>query len=124
MQHIQDAAQRCTIIDRAPPATFGRGDKLRDQRLQRQPQLFADFSSRHATYEPASCRRASCVSGSYKQVVKMTFAKGASLTAPSGLFNASLEGNTRRAIDIREGDKLNEAALKALIRAAVGLNKG
>ncbi len=51
MQHIQDAAQRCTIIDRAPPATFGRGDKLRDQRLQRQPQLFADFSSRHATYD-------------------------------------------------------------------------
>ncbi len=51
MQHIQDAAQRCTIIDRAPPATFGRGDKLRDQRLQRQPQLFADFSSRHASYD-------------------------------------------------------------------------
>ncbi|MDB0529174.1 DUF1801 domain-containing protein [Ralstonia solanacearum] len=65
-----------------------------------------------------------CTGETYKQVVKMTFAKGAALADPSGLFNASLEGNTRRAIDIREGDKLNEAALKALIRAAVGLNKG
>ncbi|WP_055324660.1 DUF1801 domain-containing protein [Ralstonia solanacearum] len=65
-----------------------------------------------------------CTGETYKQVVKMTFAKGASLADPAGLFNASLEGNTRRAIDIREGDKLNEAALKALIRAAVGLNKG
>ncbi|MCL9844280.1 DUF1801 domain-containing protein [Ralstonia solanacearum] len=65
-----------------------------------------------------------CTGETYKQVVKMTFAKGASLADPAGLFNASLEGNTRRAIDIREGDKLNEAALKALIRAAVGLNEG
>jgi hypothetical protein len=55
-------------------------------------------------------------------VVKLTFAKGASLDDPSGLFNASLEGGTRRAIDIHEGDKLNEKALKALIRAAVALN--
>ncbi|MDB0566538.1 DUF1801 domain-containing protein [Ralstonia solanacearum] len=65
-----------------------------------------------------------CTGETYKQVVKMTFAKGAALADPSGLFNASLEGNTRRAIDIREGDRLDEAALKALIRAAVGLNKG
>ncbi|HEY5239253.1 MAG TPA: DUF1801 domain-containing protein [Rhizomicrobium sp.] len=59
----------------------------------------------------------------YKAVVKMTFAKGASLPDPSGLFNSSLEGNTRRAIDFHEGDKINERALKALIRAAVELNR-
>jgi hypothetical protein len=58
----------------------------------------------------------------YKAVVKMTFAKGAALKDPSGLFNSSLEGNTRRAIDFREGEKINEKALKALIRAAVQLN--
>ncbi len=63
-----------------------------------------------------------CTGETYKSVVKMTFAKGASLEDPSGLFNSSLEGNTRRAIDIHEGDKINEAALKALIRAAVALN--
>jgi hypothetical protein len=64
-----------------------------------------------------------CTGETYKKVVKMTFAKGASLTDPSGLFNSSLEGNTRRAIDFHEGDKLAEEALKALIRAAVALNK-
>jgi hypothetical protein len=58
----------------------------------------------------------------YKDVVKMTFAKGASLEDPSGLFNSSLEGNTRRAIDFREGDKIDEPALMALIQAAVALN--
>ena len=58
----------------------------------------------------------------YKSVVKMTFAKGASLEDPSGLFNSSLEGSTRRAIDLREGDKIDERALKALIRAALTLN--
>ncbi len=63
-----------------------------------------------------------CTGETYKQVVKMTFAKGASLEDPSGLFNASLEGNTRRAIDIHEGDEIDEEALKALIRAAVALN--
>src|SRR5947208_7846727 len=63
-----------------------------------------------------------CTGETYKHVVKMTFAKGASLTDPSGLFNASLEGNTRRAIDLHEGDQLDEEALKALIRAAVALN--
>ena len=65
-----------------------------------------------------------CTGETYKSVVKMTFAKGASLKDPSGLFNSSLEGNTRRAIDIREGEKLNEAALKELIRSAVALNLG
>jgi hypothetical protein len=59
----------------------------------------------------------------YKSVVKMTFAKGASLKDPSGLFNSSLEGNTRRAIDFREGEKIDEKALKALIREAVALNQ-
>jgi hypothetical protein len=63
-----------------------------------------------------------CTGETYKAVVKMTFAKGASLDDPSGLFNSSLEGNTRRAIDIHEGDKINEKALKALIRAAIELN--
>ena len=63
-----------------------------------------------------------CTGETYKNVVKMTFAKGASLEDPSGLFNSSLEGNTRRAIDIHEADKIDEKALKALIRAAVELN--
>jgi hypothetical protein len=63
-----------------------------------------------------------CTGETYKAVVKMTFAKGASLKDPSGLFNSSLEGNTRRAIDFHEGDKIDEKALKALIRDAVALN--
>jgi hypothetical protein len=63
-----------------------------------------------------------CTGETYKKAVKMTFAKGASLEDPSGLFNSSLAGNTRRAIDFHEGDKIDEKALKALIRAAVVLN--
>jgi hypothetical protein len=63
-----------------------------------------------------------CTGETYKNVVKMTFAKGAALEDPSGLFNSSLDGNARRAIDIHEGEKINEAALKDLIRAAVALN--
>src|SRR5215510_8252421 len=63
-----------------------------------------------------------CTGETYKAVVKLTFANGASLADPSGLFNSSLEGNMRRAIDIGEGDKIDEKALKALIRAAVALN--
>jgi hypothetical protein len=63
-----------------------------------------------------------CTGETYKSVVKMTFAKGASLKDPSRLFNSSLEGNTRRAIDFREGEKIDEMALKTLIRAAVTLN--
>lgn len=63
-----------------------------------------------------------CTGETYKSVVKMTFAKGASLDDPSGLFNASLEGNTRRAIDLREGEEIDEEALKALVRAAAALN--
>ena len=63
-----------------------------------------------------------CTGETYKNVVKMTFAKGAALKDPSGLFNSSLDGNVRRAIDIHEGDKIDEAALKDLIRAAAALN--
>jgi hypothetical protein len=63
-----------------------------------------------------------CTGETYRNVVKMTFAKGATLEDPSGLFNASLEGNTRRAIDLHEGDRIDAKALKALIRAAVMLN--
>ncbi len=63
-----------------------------------------------------------CTGETYKDKVKLTFASGAALSDPSGLFNSSLEGNTRRAIDIHEGDKIDEEALKALIRAAVALN--
>jgi len=63
-----------------------------------------------------------CTGETYKKVVKMTFAKGASLEDPSGLFNSSLEGNTRRAIDFHEDDRIDEEALKALIRVAVALN--
>ena len=64
-----------------------------------------------------------CTGETYKNVVKMTFAKGAALQDPSGLFNSSLEGNTRRAIDFREGETIDEEALKTLVRAAVTLNK-
>lgn len=63
-----------------------------------------------------------CTGETYKSLVKLTFAKGAALDDPAGLFNSSLDGNVRRAIDIHEGDMINEAALKALIRAAVALN--
>ena len=64
-----------------------------------------------------------CTGETYKNVVKMTFAKGAALPDPSGLFNSSLDGNTRRAIDFHEGDKINGTAMKSLVRAAVKLNK-
>ncbi len=63
-----------------------------------------------------------CTGETYKSTVKLTFAKGAALEDPAGLFNSSLEGNVRRAVDIHEGEKVNEAALKSLIRAAVSLN--
>ncbi len=64
-----------------------------------------------------------CTGETYKSVVKLTFAKGAALKDPSGLFNSSLEGNTRRAIDFHEGEKINEKAFKTLVRAAVTLNE-
>jgi hypothetical protein len=64
-----------------------------------------------------------CTGESYKEIIKVTFAKGAALKDPSGLFNSSLEGNVRRAIDFHEGEKINEKAFKALIRAAISLNE-
>ena len=64
-----------------------------------------------------------CTGETYKSVVKMTFAKGAALDDPTGLFNSSLDGNTRRAIDFREGEQIDEEALKTLVRAAVAMNK-
>jgi len=64
-----------------------------------------------------------CTGETYKSIVKVTFAKGAALSDPSGLFNSSLEGNTRRAIDFHEGEKINEKAFKALVRAAIALNE-
>jgi hypothetical protein len=64
-----------------------------------------------------------CTGETYKKAVKLTFAKGAALKDPSGLFNSSLEGNTRRAIDFHEGEEIDERAFKALVRAAVALNK-
>lgn len=70
-----------------------------------------------------SCAGVICTGETYKKAVKMTFAKGASLADPAGLFNSSLEGNTRRAIDVHEGDAINEKALKALIKAAATLNR-
>jgi hypothetical protein len=70
-----------------------------------------------------SCDGLICTGETYKSVVKMTFAKGAKLKDPAGLFNSSLEGKTRRAIDFREGEKIDEKGLKALIRAAVALNQ-
>ena len=81
--------------------------------------------SRSGSGEGSRCGRTAeilCTGETYKTVVKMTFAKGAALEDPKGLFNSSLEGSTRRAIDIHEGDPIDEAALKALIRAAVTLN--
>jgi len=70
-----------------------------------------------------SCDGILCTGEVYKSAVKMTFAKGASLKDPAKLFNSSLTGNTRRAIDVREGDEINEAALKALVRAAIAFNR-
>ncbi|WP_085585686.1 MULTISPECIES: DUF1801 domain-containing protein [unclassified Pseudomonas] len=69
-----------------------------------------------------SCGGILCTGETYKSAVKLTFAKGAALDDPAGLFNASLEGNTRRAIDVHEGERLDEAAFKALIRSAAALN--
>jgi hypothetical protein len=71
-----------------------------------------------------ACEGIICTGETYKNYVKLTFAKGASLADPSGLFNASLDGNVRRAIDIHEDAKIDEKALKALVRAAVGVNRG
>jgi hypothetical protein len=98
--------------------TLGR---LRDLIKQAEPEVVEEWKWRGVPVW--YCEGMLCTGETYKNAVKMTFAKGASLPDPSKLFNASLDGNTRRAIDFHEGEKINEKALKALIRAAVALNK-
>ena len=99
--------------------------KVRDVIHQADPEIIEEWKWAKATSPGTpvwSHGGIVCTGETYKNVVKMTFAKGAALKDPSGLFNSSLDGNVRRAIDIHEGDKVDEAALKALIRAAVALN--
>ena len=99
--------------------------KLRDLIHQADPEIVEEWKWAKATSPGTpvfSHAGIICTGETYKNIVKLTFAKGAALPDPSGLFNSSLEGNVRRAIDIREGDKINEAAFKNLIRAAVALN--
>jgi len=94
--------------------------KLRDVIHQADPEIVEEWKWRGT---PVFSRSGIvCTGETYKNVVKMTFAKGAALKDPAGLFNSSLDGNVRRAIDIHEGDKVDERALKDLIRAAVALN--
>jgi hypothetical protein len=100
-----------------------RGDALRDVRKlihEADPAIVEEWKWRGTPVW--SHNGGVCTGESYKQVVKLTFFKGAALGDPASLFNSSLEGNVRRAIDIREGEKIDEAAFKALIRAAVALN--
>ena len=99
--------------------------KVRDLIHQADPEIVEEWKWAKATNPGTpvfSHAGIVCTGETYKNVVKMTFAKGAALKDPSRLFNSSLEGNVRRAIDIHEGDKIDEAALKDLIRAAVALN--
>ena len=99
-----------------------RGETLSQLRAlirQADPKIFEEWKWGGPVW---SCDGVICTGETYKQVVKLTFAKGAALEDPTGLFNSSLDGNTRRAIDVREGEKLDEKAFKALIRAAVAVN--
>ena len=103
-------------------------DRLREMILEADPEMIEERKwrkpSNGMTGVPVwSHNGIVCTGETYKDYVKMTFAKGAFVKDPSGLFNSSLEGNVRRAIDVHEGDKLEEEALKVLIRAAVALNK-
>ena len=119
-----DAASASALIDaRIAELTDWRGAALAKVRAiirQADPQVIESWKWRGVpVWEHAGIL---CTGETYKIAVKLTFAKGASLPDPAGLFNASLDGNTRRAIDIHEGDAIDEAALAALIRAAVALN--
>jgi hypothetical protein len=111
------------LIDaRIKELTDWRGETLARIRIlikQADPEVVEEWKWRVPVWSHAGII---CTGETYKNVVKMTFAKGASLEDPSGLFNSSLEGNTRRAIDFHEGDQIDENALEALIRAAVALN--
>lgn len=93
--------------------------RLRDLIKQADPEVIEEWKWENPVWSHDGLI---CTGESYKKVVKMTFARGASLDDPSGLFNSSLEGRVRRAIDFREGEKINEKALMTLIRAAVALN--
>lgn len=116
-----DSASR--LIDaRIKELSDWRGEMLARARMlirQADPEVVEEWKWRVPVWSHAGII---CTGETYKNVVKITFAKGAALSDPSGLFNSSLEGNTRRAIDLREGDTIDEKALKALIRAAVALN--
>jgi|SRR5689334_10162230 len=100
--------------------------RLRGMIKEADPEVVEEFKWRKATNPGVpvwSHQGPICTGETYKSLVKLTFFKGASLEDPSGLFNSSLEGNTRRAIDFHEGDEIDEKAFVALIRAAVGLNE-
>jgi hypothetical protein len=115
---------RITELDDWRGATLSR---IRSLIKQADPEVVEEWKWRKATNPGVpvwSHDGMICTGETYKKVVKTTFAKGASLEDPSGLFNSSLEGNTRRAIDVHEGDEIDEEAFKALIRAAVALNSG
>lgn len=122
-QDAQGGAPASQLIDaRIEALTDWRGDMLARLRAvirQADPEVVEEWKWAIPVWSHGGII---CTGETYKSAVKLTFAKGASLEDPPGLFNSSLEGNTRRAIDFREGDKLDEKALKALIRAAVALN--
>lgn len=125
-------------MKKQPPATTAPASQLIDERIEEladwRGELLARLRAVIRAADPAIIEEWKwrvpvwsrdgiiCTGEAYKSTVKLTFAKGAALKDPAGLFNSSLEGNTRRAIDFREGDKVNEAALKTLVRAAAALN--
>jgi hypothetical protein len=121
---VKETSSASALIDgRIKELTDWRGEKLAQVRStikQADPEVVEEWKWRGVPVW--SHDGIICTGETYKSIVKLTFAKGASLADPSRLFNSSLEGNTRRAIDIHEGEKINEKALKALIRAAVALN--
>ena len=120
-----DAAAASALIDERIASLGGwRGETLAALRaviLEADPGIVEEWKWNNPVWSLGGIL---CTGESYKSAVKMTFPKGASLPDPAGLFNSSLEGNVRRAIDVREGDAIDRAALRALIRAAVAANQG